>query len=874
MDVYLGQRARSVPTLIAALIATALFLPAANAELYFAPALISSDPDMVADLQRFEKEGAQLPGSYRVDVYINNVLSASRDIVFVDKSGINEESAVLADAIRDETGLMACLTMEELESSGVNVSLFPDMREVKPGGCISPGHYITGAFTRFDFQQMRLDISVPQVAMKSVARGYISPARWDEGINAAMLNYSISGSNSSNNGQSGKTLYAYLNGGVNLGPWRARDYWTMNDYSGPLGHTRQWQHVQSQVSRAVIPLRSELVVGDSTTPGDVFDPLGFRGVQMGSDINMYPDSLRGYAPVIKGVARTNARVDIRQNGYSVYQAFVPPGAFAINDLYSVTTSGDLEVTVTEADGAVSKFVVPYSAVPVLQREGNVQYSLTAGTYRPSGNNYNRPQFVQGAFIWGLPYNTTAYAGMQYARNYRSALLGGGLNLGLLGAVSVDVTHADSTLPDGSRQEGQSARFLYARSLNALGTTFQLTGYRYSTQGFHTLDETALKRMSGWLRDPQERDADGKLIQLTSADYFNLYNNKRSKFQATVTQRLGDLGSVYLSGVHQTYWGLSGASSSLQTGFSSSVGSVSYSLSYGYSKNAGRGGADRTAFLNISVPLSAFMSPAGASSSGTLYANYSAARDTNGALTHSAGLSGTALEDNRLSWNVSQQYARDAGNNGSLFAGYQGTYGAGNAGYSYSPTNRQINYGVSGGAVLHRNGLTFGQQLGETGVLVAAPGVSGTEVENETGVRTDWRGYAIKPYATAYRENRVGLNPASLAEDVELEDMVRTVVPTRGAIVRASYKGNKGARVLMKLMMNQKPLPFGAIVRVGDRGSIVGDDGQVYLSGMQQEGVLQAKWGEEKDQSCTARWRLPEEKSAPSVYRLVTQCRGQ
>ena len=40
---------------------------------------------------------------------------------------------------------------------------------------------------------------------------------------------------------------------------------------------------------------------------------------------MLPDSLSGYAPTIRGVAQTNARVTVRQNGYIIYSTYVPPG---------------------------------------------------------------------------------------------------------------------------------------------------------------------------------------------------------------------------------------------------------------------------------------------------------------------------------------------------------------------------------------------------------------------------------------------------------------------------------------------------------------------------------------------------------------------
>ncbi len=88
-------------------------------------------------------------------------------------------------------------------------------------------------------------------------------------------------------------------------------------------------------------------------------------------------------------------------------------------------------------------------------------------------------------IAGLPAGLTAYGGTQLADRYRAVVVGAGRNLGDWGAVSVDVTHARSQLADDSTHQGQSLRFLYAKSLNNYGTNFQLLGYRYSTRGFYT-----------------------------------------------------------------------------------------------------------------------------------------------------------------------------------------------------------------------------------------------------------------------------------------------------------------------------------------------------------------------------------------------------
>ncbi len=85
-----------------------------------------------------------------------------------------------------------------------------------------------------------------------------------------------------------------------------------------------------------------------------------------------------------------------------------------------------------------------------------------------------------------------------------------------------------------------------------------------------------------------------------------------------------------------------------------------------------------------------------------------------------------------------------------------------------------------------------------------------------------------------------------------------VVPTRGAIVRARFDTRVGYRVLMNLTQaNGKAVPFGATATLLDTtkesSSIVGEDGQLYISGMPEKGALQVNWG--KDQHSNAAWRL-------------------
>ncbi len=138
------------------------------------------------------------------------------------------------------------------------------------------------------------------------------------------------------------------------------------------------------------------------------------------------------------------------------------------------------MTIKEADGSSQVFTVPYSSVPVLQREGHTRYAVTAGEYRSGNNQQEKPKFFQGTLLHGLPAGWTLYGGTQLADRYRAFNLGVGKNMGDLGALSLDITQANATLPDDSEHQGQSVRFLYNKSLTDTGTNIQLVTSRPRT----------------------------------------------------------------------------------------------------------------------------------------------------------------------------------------------------------------------------------------------------------------------------------------------------------------------------------------------------------------------------------------------------------
>ncbi|MEL4013170.1 fimbria/pilus outer membrane usher protein [Dryocola clanedunensis] len=816
----------------------------AHAREFFNPALLELDSVQGAsdiDLTMFEEQGTQPPGTYHVDIYVNNDMVDTRDVEFQLKKTADGPER-----------LEPCLSVKQLSEMGVKTDHFPALGSAEEQ-CANLSA-IPQASADFRFSSQQLLLSFPQASVSKQPRGYVSKTQWDEGITALLMNYSISGSNTyagTANTSDSNNQYANLRPGINIGPWRLRNYSTWNrDSEGQ----QQWKSVYTYAQRAIAPLDASLTLGDSNSPSEIFDGVPFRGAQIASDDEMLPDSMRGYAPVVRGIARTNAEVIIRQDGYTIYQSYVSPGAFEINDMYPTGGNGDLDVTIKEADGSEQHLIVPYASLPVLQREGRLKYSLTYGQYRAYDDSVDKVMFGQGTAMYGLPSGFTLYTGGQFAEKYQSAALGVGKNIGEMGALSVDLTQAWSTPKNTEEQSGQSWRIRYSKNIVRTGTNFAIAGYRYSTKGFYSLNEI----LDTW------RDSSAPLND----------QRRRNRTEFTMNQELGEVaGSLAVSWMSEDYWNSNRTMRSIGASYNNSWNGISYGLNYSYNINSQDTGSGKTyerdqiLGFNITVPFSRFEH--------NTNATYGISSSKKGNTSQNLGINGTLLDDDNLSWSAQETYGnKGVGYGGNLSTDYRGAYGEVNAGYAWDNSSKRLNYGLQGGIIAHENGITFGQPLGETVALVKAPGAAGVNISNQTGVKTDWRGYAIVPYSSPYRKNMVQLNTETLPENVDLTLTTQAVVPTRGAVVRANFEANVGYRILMSLLRaNGSVVPFGAVVNDPQQktaqGFLVGDAGQVYLTGMADSGTLQVKWGADDEQSCTVSYRLDQQNSQDTAVKIMT-----
>ncbi|EKN5999753.1 fimbria/pilus outer membrane usher protein [Yersinia enterocolitica] len=824
-------------TLVACSITLSLISPVSARDYFNPDALEKIDTTLQGiDLSQFSLAGGQASGSYLVDIYANN----------------NHITTSRLDFVIHDGELMPVLTPKLLAELGVKIEDIPSIKKMQSGELISPplATYIPQARTTFDFSLQRLDIYIPQAMMHNTARGYISPALWDQGLSAALLNYTFNGNNTWRDNGAGNTSNYYLNlrSGANLGNWRLRNYST---YSYNTKGYSQWNTINTYLQRDIQMLRGQMTLGDSYSPGDVFGSVQFRGAQLVSDDNMLPDSLRGFAPVIRGIAPSDSVVTIRQNGFVIYQANVAAGPFVITDLYPTAASGSLDVTVTGANGAETRFTQPFSAVQIMQREGHLKYGLTAGEYRTVSTGAQTPHFGQATAIYGLPHDITAYGGTLMAENYRAAALGAGYSLGDWGSMSIDVTYASADLSDNTSHAGQSYRLQYAKALDTTGTTLTLASYRYSTRGFYDF------------KDANE-------ITTTNDQQWQLNASKRSRSQINLAQQLDKFGSLYLSAYQQDYWGRTEYERGVSAGYNLSQNGINYGLNYMYSQYPGSVISNQQVSFNVQIPFSRWLPNS--------WASYSMNSAKHGVTSQRVGLGGTALEDNNLSYNVQQSYGnKNTGASGAIGTNYKGSYGEVSTGYNYGNDHRQLNFGVQGGIVAHPYGVTFSQSQGDTLALVRAPGASGVKVQNNTGVTTDWRGYAVIPYVSSYRKNRIALDTKTFGDQVDIDTNTQTVIPTQGAIVLADFPTRVGSRVLLTLTYQGKYVPFGATATLIQgkedlvNQGIVGANGLVYLSGMPDTGEVLVTWGQGRKSQCKVGYRLTSVNKKDSVVNIDGIC---
>ena len=789
----------------------------------FDPAFIRGGSQV--DVSRFSRGNPVLPGDYWVDLLVNGKWMGRASVRFIAQPGSDIALPCIDRALIGRTGL----DFEELSASARAM-----MQKAQPEGCVDLEAMIPDAAVSFDLSQLRLDISVPQAAMSRQPRGYVSPELWDSGVPSATLGYNLNGYRSATPDLTTSVGHLDLALGINLGSWHLRQRSSAEVSSG---QPSSYQNIATYLAHDIPSIRSDLTVGDSFTDGAVFDSFGFRGVSLASDDQMLPDSQLNYAPIVRGIARTNARVVITQNGNTLLQTTVSPGAFEISDLYATGYGGDLHVTVFEADGTENTFTVPYASLVQLLRPGVWRYTAVAGKVeQPSLTGTEL--FTQATLQHGFNNYLTGYTGAVGAKSYGAGLIGLAVNT-VIGAVAADVTEARATLTDNVSSSGQSLRFSYSKLVSDTQTNITLSAYRYSSSGYYSFGDAQAARQAARTGSSIAR--------------------ARSQWLVNINQTLPPRwGNFYLTGTVRSYWYSSGTTTQYQGGYTNhfrfALTSLSYSISVARQNNVMTGKPDNQVQVNFSVPL-------GHSPHSPLFSTNFNQDTTDGVRTRRGQemINGTLGENNQWSYNASAsqspgQYSYTAGTQ------YRGPYASMSASLGEGTGFSQQSLGATGGVVVHPGGVTLANQMTDTIGVVEAIGAEGARVTNNVGTTIDHSGYAVLPFLLPYRLNTIEIDPdEAVSPDVEFKSTSESVAPRLNSVVMIRFQTVSGRAILITAhMANGSVVPFGSSVydARGSEVGLAGQDGGIYLRGIADTGTLSARWGDASDEQCAFKYKLP------------------
>ncbi|OBX04105.1 fimbrial protein [Gallibacterium genomosp. 3] len=773
----------------------------------FDAAFLNGNIKQSIDISRFSYGNPIPAGNYVADVYVNSHLRGRINLRFADFP--KQKQAVLC---RSET-LLALLDLKPeavIESS----ALQDDCQSLQ---------LVPEAKVNFDISTLQLNIDLPQALVEQRPVGYISPAQWQDGVPVAFVRYDASQYRYRYGGETETQKYVSIDAGVNLFGWSLHHRGSL---SWQDNQRLPYQRVITYAQRDVPFLRGQLTVGDFYTRGGLLDSFPLRGIQITSDERMLATSLRGYAPIIRGTANSNAHVTIRQNGNILREVNVPPGAFEIDDLYPDSYAGDIQVEVLEANGERHSFIVPYTAVAELVRPGYSRYQVSVGRYRYD-NKFSNTKVGQIVWQYGLSNDITLNLGANLTKNYHAELVGLSFNTPI-GAFATNAVFSNARFKNsGVRKKGYSLYASYNTHIEPTNTNVTVAAYRYSSKDYYSLHDVVRVNESEF-DDEQSLD-------------FGLYNYRpKNQFQISVNQPLKDgWGSTYLIGTTRTYWQTSQRQNEYQFGYSNSYKRLNYSIAFSQLRdNEGR--KENQIYLNFSLPLG---------NDNPIYLSQTLTHSQSDGYASGTSLSGVLGKEYRYNYNLTF-YKQRNNSSFSLNTSYYGSLARLGASWSQdNQHNQQMSMNISGAVVAHPKGITLSNDLSDNFAIIHAKGARGARIKGAIGNEIDYFGNGIVPYVDPYAINYIGIDTSEIPDRVELDSTEQEVIPRANSAILVEFSTKVGSVVFFELTNLSEYPPIGTEVFDQKKQSvgIVSQGGRIYTRGIANKGTLQLNWGEKQCQ---------------------------
>ncbi|MWR25316.1 F4 (K88) fimbrial usher FaeD [Escherichia coli] len=612
----------------------------------------------------------------------------------------------------------------------------------------------------FDVSTQSLVLSIPQKGLVKMPEN----VDWDYGTSAFRVNYNAN----ANTGRNNTSAFGSADLKANIGHWVVSSSAMVS--TGDSGGNSATINMFT-ASRAIRLLSADLLVGKTSTGDSMLGSTGTYGVSLSRNNSMKPGNL-GYTPVFSGIANGPSRVTLTQNGRLLYSEMVPAGPFSITDV-PLYTSGDVTMKVTGEDGREQTQVFPLAVMNGQLSPGEHEFNLAAGL--PDDDSDMDGAVFAASYGYGLE-NLTLRTGLVFNQDWKGASAGMVVGLGWLGAVSVDGAYASAKYRDGSHS-GNKVQLAWSKQLEPTNTSLRLS----------------------WSRRSEEYEDMSSFNPSEVYSQVNQGRRTKDEWSVGISQPVGDLFSLSLSGWQRSYYPASVISAHRQqkdsgkergiTGtLSTQIKGASLNLGWSGSRNSD-GENNWSASASVSVP---FMLLDRRYSSST-----SVSTSKDGGTGFSTGLSGS-LND-RFSYGFGGGRDGDGGASSYLNASYSG-----DRAYLSGALNQSSSGGTSGSvsasgsvlAVPAAKDIMFSRTSGDTVAVVNVKDTPGVKVTSGDG-QTNSDGNLVVPL-NSYGWNTVTIDAGTLPLSTELTNTSQKVVPTDKAVVWMPFDALKVKRYLLQV----------------------------------------------------------------------------
>ena len=777
-----------------------------------------ADRDNV-DLSQFARAGYIMPGVYTMQIHANKRNLFEADVEFLKDP-------------HDSQKTFACIEPDVVKSLGLKEKIEEELQWIEGGRCLDFSS-LEGFSAQGNLATASLALTLPQALMEYSSDVWDPPARWEMGLSGVFVDYNVitqlqkiqTGKKTTTLGLSGLGTV-----GLNLGAWRVRSDWvgSIREQSGREGKSEEnfdWSRFYAYT--AIPKLRAKVTLGEAYLDSNIIDGFRFLGASLVTDDSMLPPNLRGYAPEIVGVAKTNAIVSISQQGRKIYETQVAAGPFRIQELND-TTIGQLDVVVTEEDGSTQQFVVTGAQMPYLTRPGSLRYKLSAGKAIDLNHHTIGSVFGTGEASWGISNGWSLFGGSLLSNDYQSLTLGLGRDLFALGSISLDVTQSKARFDHTDDVTGHSYRVSYTKQFDQSNTQINFSGYRFSEEEYLSMSE--------FLDSRYER---------------TILDKNKEMYTISLNKHFTELGlSAYLSYDRQTYW--------------NKPGNNRYNLSFSRYFNIGRMKGISASFMayrneqynqkddGVSLSISLPMGKSTVGYNGSM----------NGEDVHN--LSYYNRIDDKHNISASLGYA-ESGVNLSTFYNVDTDVAKVVNTASYRENSYfGITSNIQGGMTVTPKGAAFHRINGieSTRILLDTAGVSGVPVKGYgSSMQSNRLGYAVVTDVNSYYRNTLSIDVNDLNDETEALSSVTRATLTQGAIGYRKFDVLAGHKAMAVIQLQQGTFPpFGATVKNQKQQTtgLIGEDGSVYLSGIRPNAEMYIYWAGEKKCKLSIASKLPED----------------